>query len=84
MDLQVLGTVVIMPLVLDLDFREEISGWSNVYMALLDVFSRHAQNGLLDIKSNAKNMIVDHLDANGIVSGRTINWVALLKHVNKK
>ncbi|MCS1407028.1 MAG: hypothetical protein M2R45_00184 [Verrucomicrobia subdivision 3 bacterium] len=64
------------------DFWEEIIDWNGTYMALLDIFSKHAANGLQEIKQAAKDKITRFLIDNEISLGNKIHWANLVRYVN--
>ncbi len=63
-------------------FWKEISEWDETYTALLDIFFRHAQNGLLEVKVAAREKIINFLIYNGISVNNEIQWNRLLQFVN--
>ncbi len=66
------------------DFWTEISDWDSAHLALLDIFHNHAQNGLQDIKSFAKQAIVKTLIDKEISIDGHICWPNLVQFVDGK
>ncbi|MCY4265412.1 MAG: PmeII family type II restriction endonuclease [Gammaproteobacteria bacterium] len=66
------------------EFWKEISGWDGIYLALLGVFRSHAQNGLSEVKADAKECITNFLVKNAISVNGQINWDNLILYVNGK
>lgn len=65
-------------------FWEEISGWEDAYLAILNIFSIHAQNGLAEARTASKTLIVKFLKENKISLNNQINWANLVRYVNGK
>lgn len=66
------------------DFWKEISEWDDAYLAILNIFSIHAQNGLTEAKTASKRFIVAFLKENQISLDNQINWANLVRYVNGK
>ena len=66
------------------DFWKEISGWEDAYLAILNIFSMHAKNGLAEAKTASKILIVTFLKENQIPLDDRINWANLVLYVNGK
>ncbi len=64
------------------DFWKEISGWEDTYLAILCIFSTHAQNGLTEAKTAARAVIRSFLRENRISLDNQINWANLVQYVN--
>jgi len=64
------------------EFWKEISGWEYTYLALVEIFSAHAQNGFTEIRTNAIESIIKFLENSEISSDLQINWNKLVRYVN--
>ena len=60
-------------------FWGEISGWDNLYFALMEVVGNHASNGLRDLENEIINKIMAFMQDKKLLIGKDkINWNELL------
>ena len=60
-------------------FWSEISGWDNLYFALMDIIGSHAGNGLSDIENEVTKKIIAFMqNKNLLIDKDKINWNKLL------
>ena len=65
-------------------FWSKISGWDNLYFALMDVIGNHASNGMQEIESEiVEKIIVFMQDRNLLIDRDKINWNRLLHFLSE-
>lgn len=63
-------------------FWEDISDWDGTAGMILELLGRHASNGLLDVRQEARTQMVDFLSESGVVSDNgSLRWDKLLELV---